>query len=133
MPARKPIVTSSGSSGASATADGPFEDVLRGPRPRVLEDPALGGAAPGVLVDRVGRLLALDGDRDPALEGVVDRGVTGQPPLPDRREGVEVRGEAHRADLEAHLVVALPGAAVGDARGTGLARDRHEVLHDQRA
>ena len=44
----------------------------------------------------------------------------------------QVRRERADADLEAHLVVALARAAVGDDRRAVLARGCHEVLDDER-
>jgi len=51
-----------------------LEDLLGRCLPGVLEDPALGGAAPQVLVDRVRRVLA-DRDRHAALVRPHDRGL----------------------------------------------------------
>ena len=48
------------------------------------------------------------------------------------RDHLEVGGERARRHLEAHLVVALAGAAVGDGVGAVLAGRRDEVLHDDR-
>jgi hypothetical protein len=46
--------------------------------------------------------------------GVVDRVLAGHPPAPDRGEHLEVGGQGPGGHLEADLVVALAGAAVGD-------------------
>ena len=46
---------------------------------------------------------------------------------------LEVRGERPRGHLEAHLVVALAGAAVGDGVGAVLAGGGHQVLDDDRS
>ena len=55
-------------------------------------------------------------DRQALLLGEGDGLVAGHAGVTDRREHLEVRAERADADLEAHLVVALAGAAVGDHR-----------------
>ncbi len=100
-------------------------------RPRVLEDAALDGAAPHVLVDRV-QLLLRRRDRDLPLVGELDAVGAGQAPHAHRRHHVEVGREDARRHLEAHLVVALAGATVTDRVGPVPARRRDEVLDDDR-
>lgn len=65
--------------------------------------------------------------------GVADRLLARQRKVTDRREALEVRSERRDAHLEAHLVVALARAAVGDRLGIELARSTDEVLDDRRA
>ena len=106
-------------------------DLLGRLDPGVLEDPALDGAAPEVLVDRVRAVLA-HRDGDVVRGGVVDRVLAGEAPRPHGREHVEVGRERPHRHLEAHLVVALAGAAVGDGVGAVLPGGAHEVAHDHR-
>ena len=68
----------------------------------------------------------------PLLLGEGDRLVAGHAGVADRGEHLQVRAEGADADLEAHLVVALAGAAVGDHRGAVVLRGGDEVLDDQR-
>ena len=68
----------------------------------------------------------------PLLLGVRDRLLPGPGVVADRGDDLQVRGQVGDADLEAHLVVALAGAAVGDhgrAVGPG---GLGEVADDQR-
>ena len=58
--------------------------------------------------------------------------LAGEAPAPHRREHLEVGRERARRHLEAHLVVALAGAAVGDGVGAVLAGGRDQVLGDER-
>ena len=131
MPSTKPIVTSSGVA-LDRRVGGVDEDVLRRLDPRVLEDAALGGAAPEVLVDGVRRALG-DVDRQPVLLGEGDGPVTGHAAVTDRGDARKLRGQRADADLEAHLVVALAGAAVRDGVGPMRTRGGHEVLDDERS
>ena len=55
--------------------------------------------------------------------GVVDAVLAGHAPAADRGDDLEVGRERPRRHLEADLVVALAGAAVGDAVGTEPAGD----------
>ena len=64
--------------------------------------------------------------------GVEDRLLAGHAPAPHGRDHLEVGGEGPGRHLEAHLVVALAGAAVGDRVGAVGPRRGHEVLHDHR-
>ena len=112
--------------------DGPLVGVGRRRDPRVLEDPGLARAAPQVDVDRVRAGLG-DRDLDAALVGVVDLLVAGQAhPDAHRRDDLEPRIERVRRDIEADLVVALAGAAVGDRVGALALGDLDEELRDQR-
>ena len=56
----------------------------------------------------------VDVDRQVVLLGELDRLVAGQRVVADRGDAREVGCEGGDADLEAHLVVALAGAAVRD-------------------
>ena len=97
--------------------DRPLVDVGGRRDPRVLEDAGLERAAPEVDVDRVGRGLR-DRDLDAALDRVVDLLVAGQAhPDAHRGDDLEPRVEGVDRDVEADLVVALAGAAVGDRVG----------------
>ncbi len=108
------------------------EDVLRRLDPRVLEDAALDADAPEVLVEAVGLLLR-DRHRDAVQRGVLDLLVAARElPLAHRRDDLQVRRQRHHRDVEAHLVVALAGGAVGHGLGAFLLGDLDEVLGDQR-
>ncbi len=112
--------------------DGPFVGVVGRGRPRILEYAGLAGATPEVDVDRVRRRLR-DGDLDPALLGVVDLLITRQAhPDPHRGDDLEPRIEGVDGDVEADLVVALAGAAVGDRVGALALGDLDEELGDER-
>ena len=54
------------------------------------------------------------------------------PHVADRGEDLEVGGQGPGRHLEADLVVALAGAAVGDGVGAVLAGGGDQVLHDHR-
>ncbi len=86
-----------------------------------------------VVVDGVRAWPCSDADRDVVLRRVVDAVVAGHAPHPHRGEHLEVGGEGAHADLEAHLVVALAGAAVRDRVGAELTGRDDEVLGDHRA
>ena len=133
MPPSKPMVSSVGMSGACARLHGPLVGVRRRRGPGVLQHAGLAGAAPEVDVDGVGRGLG-DGDLDAALDGVVDLLLAreahahahGGDDLQPGIEGVD-------GHVEADLVVALAGAAVGDGAGTLAVGDLDEELGDERA
>ena len=83
-------------------------------------------------VGRCVAALALDGDA--VLRGIGQELLAGvEVPLAPRGDDPDVRIERVRPELEAHLVVALAGGAVGDGVGAGALRDRHEVFGDQGA
>src|SRR5699024_1247188 len=111
---------------------GVAEDVLGGFVPDVLEEAGLDGASPHVLVDRERVVLGgLDGQ---ALAlGVLDGLVTGQGEVAHRGDALQLGSERGDRDLEADLVVALAGAAVGDGAGAELLRRLDQVLGDHRA
>ena len=100
-------------------------------RPRVLDLAALDRLAPQVVVDRV-QLLLRHRDGDLPLGGKLDAVLAGQPPHPGRRVDPEVRRQRANADLEAHLVVALARAPVGDRRRAVPARLGDQMPHDDR-
>src|SRR3972149_2339550 len=82
-------------------------------RPGVLQDARLDGAAPEVGVDRVGRGLG-DGDLDAAGLRVFDLLVAREAHAhAHRRDHLQGGVEGVDGDIEADLVVALAGAAVG--------------------
>ena len=84
-------------------------------------------------VDRKRRLAAFVlGDRDLVLlrEGE-ERAPGGEAPLAPRRDDLDVGLEGIGRELEAHLVVALAGRAVGDRVRPDLAGDVDEMFGDQ--
>ncbi len=99
----------------------------------VLDRPAFGGAAPDVVVDRVGRSLrpALDGDA--VLARVGDLLLAAHLPAAHGRDDLQLGVERRDGGLDPHLVVALAGAAVRDRVAPGLACLLHGELRDQRA
>ena len=132
MPPSKPITISTGS-GASRRGDRPLVGVGGRRDPRVLEDARLARAAPEVDVDGVGGRLR-DRDLDAPLVRVVDLLVARQAhPDAHRRDDLEPGVEGVDGDVEADLVVALAGAAVGDRVGALLLGDLDEQLGDAAA
>ena len=109
----------------------PLVDVVRRRDPRVFHGAALHRPADDVLVDRI-RLLQRRGDRDAEPFRVRDRIGAAEPPDPNRREDLEIGRKRAQADLEPHLVVALPGTTVGDGIGVDVARRGHEMSSDDR-
>ena len=85
-------------------------------------------------VDRKRGLAALvPGDRDLVLFGVFEEpGARAQIPFAPWRDDFDVGIERVIAELEADLVVALAGGAVGDGVGADLAGDLDLALGDQR-
>ena len=101
------------------------EDVLRGFFRRILEDATLMRAVPQVAVGGIG---FVDGrlDRDAFRLHVSDQVLaTLEGPLAPRGDHLQLGCESGVRELEAHLVVALAGAAVGDGLGADLLRERH--------
>ena len=106
-------------------------DVLGRLVPGVLDDPALDGLAPQVLVDRVGLLLRHRQGDAPGGR-VLDAVGAGQAPHPGRGQDLEVGGEGAGADLEADLVVPLARAAVGHGVGVVAPGLGHQMADDDR-
>ena len=85
-------------------------------------------------VDRERRFAALVlGDRDLVLLGEgEERGAGGELPFAPGRDDLDVGIERIGRELEAHLIVALAGRAVGDGVGAHLLGDLDQALGDQR-
>ena len=114
---------------------GPAPHVLARLPVGVFEAAALVGDVKEVGVHRVGGFLAalhLDGDAV-GLAVVEQRLAGGEVPLAPRRDHFHAGHERVSAELEADLVVALAGGAVGDGIRAALAGDLDEALGDQRA
>ena len=110
-----------------------LEDVVVGRVREVLDPASLRGAAPEVVVDRVGRDLGAALDGDPVLARVLDLLVAAHLPAAHGRDDLQLGRERGDRGLDADLVVALAGAAVGDRVAAGLARVLDRELGDQRA
>ena len=121
-----------GSSGASRGGVDELEDVLVGGVVEILDPAALGRAAPEVVVDRVGRDLGAALDRDPVLARVLDLLLAPHRPLAHRRDHLQLGRQRRDRAVDAHLVVALAGAAVRDRVAAGAARVLDRELRDQR-
>ncbi len=111
---------------------GVLVDVLDRGVPDVLQEARLDGATEDVLVDRV-RVLLGGHDREVLGLGEGNRLVAGHRVVADRGDALQLGGQRLDADLEADLVVALAGAAVGDDAGAVLLRGGDQVLDDRRA
>jgi hypothetical protein len=73
-----------------------------------------------------------DGDLDAACEGILDLLVAAEShPDAHRRDDLQVGVERLDRDIEAHLVVALAGAAMGHGIRLLAVRDLHQELRDQ--
>ena len=96
-----------------------LEDVVLGRVVEVLDPAALRGAAPEVVVDRVGRDLGAALDRDAVLARVGDLLLAAHLPGAHRRDRLQLRRQRRHRRLDPHLVVALAGAAVGDRVAAG--------------
>jgi len=108
-------------------------EVLRRLRPRIFEDAPLVRAVEEVAVGGVG-LLERRRHRDVELAAVGDEvGAPLQLPLPPGTDDADARLELVGGDLEADLVVALPGGSVADGVGSLLPGDVHHVLRDDGA
>ena len=66
------------------------------------------------------------------LGGELDLLVARHLPFAHRGDDLQIRGQRLEGDVEANLVVALAGAAVGDGLGLVLAGDVDHQLGDQR-
>ena len=92
----------------------PAEELLGRFGPGILEDAALVADVERVRVHRVGLLRRhLDGNLVRLAVGDAV-GARAQIPLTPGRDDLDLRVERQRRELEAHLVVALAGGAVGD-------------------
>ena len=90
---------------------GPGKDLLRRLGPGVLQNATLDAPAPQVGINGIGASYG-DGDRDAVLLGIGDLLLAGQAPFPSRGDDLEMRGKGSNADIEPHLVIPLPGAAM---------------------
>src|SRR5829696_3230809 len=112
--------------------DDELEDVLGGGLVEVLDLTTLRGAAPEVVVDRIGGRLGATFDGDAALAGIRDLLLTPHLPLPHRRDHLQLGIERGDRRLQPHLVVSLAGAAVGNRVASVLASCVDRELRDQR-
>ena len=122
-PRSKPSSICWGSSGASSGARDELEHVVVGGVPEVLDPAALRRASPEVVVDRVRHHLGALLERDPVLAGVGDLLLAAHLPRAHRRDHLQLGRQRRDRGLDADLVVALAGAAVGDrvaAAGAGV-------------
>ena len=110
-----------------------LEDVVVGRVVELLDPAPLRRAPPEVVVDRVRRVLGAALDRDPVLARVGDLLLAPHLPAADRRDDLQLGGQRRHRRLDAHLVVALARAAVGDRVAAVLARVVDGELGDQRA
>ena len=85
-------------------------------------------------IDREGRLAALVlGHRDLVLLGEVDEvGARLEGPFAPRGDDLDRRVQGISGELEADLVIALAGGAMGDGVGAGRGGDLDQALGDQR-
>ena len=67
------------------------------------------------------------------LLGIGDLLLPGQAPFPSRGNDIELRGEGSNADIEPHLVISLPSAAMSHRRSPFLAGGIHHQFGDQGA
>ena len=105
--------------------------LLRRRRPWILERSGLDRPPEEVLVDRERRGLGR-GDGNPLGDRVLDFLVARPDPVAQRCDHVESRVVRLERELEAQLVVALPGAAVHDGLGPDLGGDLGDRLCDHR-
>ncbi|SLD05225.1 Uncharacterised protein [Mycobacteroides abscessus subsp. massiliense] len=99
--------------------------------PKVFQEAGFHRASPHVLIDRERRLLR-HVDRNLVLCRERDRLLAGPRVVTHRRQYFQIGCQRGKANLEAHLIVALAGAAVGDDPATVLACRGDQVLDDQR-
>ena len=100
--------------------------------PRIFKLAAFKATMEHVAVHAV--VLRAGGDRDVVLFGKEVQGGTGhQIPFAPRGDHAQVGREGGGGQLEAHLIVAFAGRAVGEGVGAFGTGDFHEALGDQRA
>ena len=109
----------------------PLVGVLGGFVPGVFQLAGLGAAAPQVLIGAVFVVGRSDGQV--ALAGVLHLVLAVHAPLPDGGDDFHALGEGGHADLDANLVVALAGAAVGDGLGAVFNGNLGEAAGDEGA
>ena len=114
--------------------DGALIDDVGGLLRRILQHLALAGGVQQVGVHAERRLAALVGGHRHLmrLRPFDQPRARGQIPLPPRRDHLDVGLQRIGGKLEAHLIVALAGGAMGHGVGAGLARDLDQMLRDQR-
>ena len=109
-----------------------LEDVVLGRVVQILDTASLRGAAPEVVVDRVGSDLGPALDRDAVLAGIGDLLLAAHLPRAHRGDRAQLRRKGGDRGLDPDLVVALAGAAVGDRVAVRLARVLDCERGDQR-
>ena len=124
-PAAYSISTYSGSSGACLRRDRQPEHIVVRLAPGILQDAALVADVHQVAVHRIG-LLGGDRHRNLVLRGI--RHHVGAPlerpiRMAPGSDHLQLRRQPREGQLEAHLVVAFAGGAVGDRVGAFLACD----------
>ncbi|MCY1294147.1 hypothetical protein D9M70_434300 [compost metagenome] len=99
--------------------------VFRGFLGRIFENLALGGGVQQVGVDGERRLaLLVLGNRDLVLLGEFEQvGAAFERPVAPGSDDLDIRVQSIGRKLEANLVIALAGGAMGDGVGTGLLGD----------
>ena len=98
----------------------------------MLDDLALGGTAPEVVVDRVGRDRGAALQRNAVLAAVLEFFLAADLPGTHRGDHLQLRIQRGDGSLEADLVVALAGAAVGERVAAVLGGNLDSELSDQR-
>ena len=96
----------------------------------ILQGTRLNRAPQQVEVNRIRRLLAHRG-RDATTLAIGDRLLAAHTPFPGRGQHLEIGCQGANRHVEAHLVVALAGAAMGHGIRTNLAGDLHQTASDQ--
>src|SRR5581483_1777131 len=114
--------------------DGDAPHRLLGLEVGVLQNAALVGDVQQIGVHRIGgaAFFLLEVHRYAVLFGVGEQFLPRhQVPFAPRRDDLYVRHQCIGAELEAHLVVALAGRAVGNRVRPGLPGDAYQMLGDQ--
>jgi hypothetical protein len=111
---------------------GEHEHVRLGRRIRILEVAAFMAQVPQVRIARIDLLLRR-GNGNAFRRCVVDRVFAAADiPLAPRRDDGQFGRERREGHLEAHLIVALPGASVRERVGADTVRNLHLTLGDER-